>query len=113
MDDLKITVFLKDKNNLVANVTLSFNTIAYGFITIKDFQIWKSKNFNERLQEPINISPPTRNVYGRYLPTVFLERKEKWYEIESKIYDAYNLAKIEMLAKKGTSDINLDEITGK
>lgn len=108
-ENIKIKVFLKDKNNLLANATVSFNTISYGFVTIKDFQIWRSKNFNERLQEAINITPPTRNMHGHFLPTIFLEDRKKWYELESKIYDTYCLAKNEE-TKKEDLKINPDDI---
>ncbi|KKQ89242.1 MAG: hypothetical protein UT12_C0019G0011 [Candidatus Curtissbacteria bacterium GW2011_GWC2_38_9] len=88
-DDVKITVYLKDKNNLLANATVSIPTIEFGYVTIKDFLIWKSNNLNERLQEYINITPPTKQFYGRYHPGVFFEKKDCWYKLEEKIYDAY------------------------
>lgn len=106
-DSLKISVFLKDKDNLLANVTISIFTIDYGFVTIKDFQIWVSRNFNERLQEAINITPPMKNFYGKYHQRVFLENKDKWYQLEARIYDAYCLSRNK---EKKTEKVNLDEL---
>lgn len=111
-DDLKIKVYLKDKNNLFANVTISVQTVGYDFLTVKDFQIWKSNNLNERLQEYINITPPTKVIFGRYIPRVFLEKKEKWFELETRIYDAYLKAKNKSQNNKeeNLEDIKEDDI---
>ena len=67
MQDVKIKVYIKDKDNLIANANVSLNTVLFGFVTIKGFQLWKSTHFNERLSESINITPPTKQGYGRYL----------------------------------------------
>lgn len=88
-ENLTINVFLKNKGNLLANATISINTIELGFITIKDFQIWDSRNFNENLQAAINITAPSIPFKGKYHPRVFIEDKEKWRNLESKIYEAY------------------------
>jgi len=37
---------------------------------------------NDRLQEPINITPPSKNSFGKYQIQIFFETTEKWYEIE-------------------------------
>src|SRR3990167_6757902 len=91
--NVKIRIFIKDKGNLLANATVSLETVYFGWITIKDFQIWRSQNLNSRLQEYINIKPLQRNVWGKWLDRVFFEDTEKWYELEQRIYDAYFLAR--------------------
>ena len=91
--NVKIRIFIKNKNNLLANAIVSLETVYFGWITLKDFQIWRSQNLNSRLQEYINIKPLQRNVYGKCLDRVFFEDNEKWYELEAKIYDAYFLAR--------------------
>ena len=91
-ENVKISVFIKDKGNLLANATVSLETVAYGFVTIKDFQIWRSKNLNSRLQEYINIKPLQRNIWGRWIDRVFFEDTEKWYELEAEIYNKYFVA---------------------
>jgi len=92
-EHIKISIFLKFKKRLLANATVSIETIPYGFITIKDFQIWESKNLNNRLQEFINIKPPARKVFGRWIDRVFVEDESKWHELETRIYDAYCVAR--------------------
>src|SRR3989338_3273357 len=89
---IKIT-FPKKITKLLANATVSLNTVEYGFITIKGFQIWPSPNMNTRLQEQINITPPSRQIYGKYMTFVYIENPESWQRLEERIYDAYHLAK--------------------
>ena len=91
-EHVKITVFIKNQKNLLANATVSFETIYFGFVTIKDFQIWRSKNLNSRLQEYINIKPPSRYIWTRFVERVFFEDTEKWYELEAEIYNKYFVA---------------------
>lgn len=88
-DNLKIQIVLKNKSSLLANANVCLETVFFGYITIKGFQVWRSRNFNERLQEKINIAPPTKYAYGKYIQQVFFETKDKWYELETKIYEAY------------------------
>lgn len=98
-ENLKIKIVLKDKNNLLANANITIKTVAFGYVTIKGFQIWKSNKFNDRLQEPLNVAPPSKQAFGRYIQIVFLEDAKRWYELESRIYGAYldvrNKSKIE------------------
>ena len=108
--DVKIKVFIKDKNNLIANANVSLNTLDFGFVTIKGFQIWRSNVFNQRLNEQINITPPTKQTFGRYTQQVFFEDKDKWYELEAKIYDVFNNDRNKKLSKQSVEDINIDDI---
>lgn len=91
--DIKIKIILKDKPNLLANATVSLNTTAFGFVTIKGFTIWKSRHFNDRLQEAVNIKPPAQLAFGKYYPQVFFESRDKWFDIERQIYDAFNTSR--------------------
>lgn len=97
--NVKIRIFIKNKNNLLANATVTLETVYFGFLTLKDFQIWRSQNLNNRLMEYINIKPLSRNIYGKWLERAYFEDPEKWYELESKIYDAYFKARNEQEAK--------------
>ena len=109
-ENVKIKIFFpKKESRLLANATVSIATIEYGFVTIKGFQIWISSNLNDRLQEAINITPPSRQIYGRYVPFVFLESKESWYRLEERIYDAYHLA-VSRKNKKESEDVNTNDI---
>lgn len=110
MRDVNIKVFIKDKGNLIANSNVSINTVLFAFVTIKGFQIWRSDCFNERLQEKINITPPTRPAYGRYIPQVFFEDKNKWFELEQMIYNAFNTERLKKSLKQKTEDVNIDDI---
>ena len=87
--NVKIRIFIKNKNTLLANAIVSIETVYFGWITLKDFQIWRSQNLNNRLMEFINIKPLSRNIYGKWLERVYFEDPEKWFELEARIYDAY------------------------
>lgn len=110
MQDVKIKVYIKDKGNLIANANISVNTILFGFITIKGFQIWKSPHFNERLQEAINIQPPSKLVFGKYIIQVYFENRDKWFELEQMIYDAFNSERRKNSSIHESEDVNTDEI---
>src|SRR3989344_8502223 len=110
MRDVKIKVFIKDKGNLIANANVSINTVLFSFVTIKGFQIWKSDRFNERLQEQVNITPPTKQTYGRYTPQVFFEDKNKWFELEQMVYDAFNTERQKGNSKSASEEVNVDDI---
>lgn len=99
-EDVKITIFLKDKPRLLANATIAIKTDLFGWLTIKGFCIWKSDQMNERLQEYINITPPSNNVFGKYRPQVFIEDHRKWEEIEGRIYDAYHIKSVSQPEEK-------------
>ena len=108
-EDLKIIIFFpKKEGKLIANATIILKTVSYGLYTTKGFQIWHSSRFNERLQEPINITPPTKQISGRFLIQAFFEDKNKWYELENFIYSAYLKARQEKTIVK--EDINPNEI---
>lgn len=88
--EIKIEIKLQNQINLKANANIQFLTNNYGWITIKDFKIWKSPINNERLGVFINIEPPTvRQKTGRYLKRVFIEDEKKWIEVEKLIFDEY------------------------
>lgn len=108
-DDLRIKVLQKDNGNLIANVNISIKTETYGFITIKGFQIWKSPLLNTRIQEKINISPPSKPFYGHYVQQVFIENQDKWFALESRIYDAY--LKVIKFKTSKNEDIDPNELT--
>ena len=102
MKNVKIQILIKNKNNLFANANLSINTTELGCIKIKGFQVWKSKNFNKRLQASINITPPQNSYHGNYLAIVFFEDLNKWYLLEELIYKNY--------CEKRDQEINIEEI---
>ena len=89
MEDIEIVIFIKNKGNLLANANLILKTSGFGNIVIKGLPIWKSSRLNERLQENINITPPSRQSYGRYIDLVFFENRKIWFEIERLVYSAY------------------------
>ena len=80
---------MKNIGNLLANANISLSTNDFGWVTIKDFQIWISNNLNTRLNEKINIEPLSVNVHGRYLVKVFFEDLKLWEVVEKEIYDSY------------------------
>lgn len=108
--DVKISIVLREQPKLIANATVSLRTSIFGFVTIKGFQIWKSPRFNERLQEAINITPPTRQMFGKYIDLVFFESGKGWIALESKIYDAFNKARNENSKKLPSENVNPEEL---
>lgn len=106
--DVKIKVIIKNKGKLLANANICIETVKFGFVTIKGFQIWNSINLNERLQEGINITPPTKQAYGRFYQQLFFEDKNKWFKLEENIYSAY--LKIRNVAVLKKEDISPDEV---
>lgn len=106
MENVKIVIYIKNIRALLANANLTLKTSEFGNIVIKGLPIWKSNRFNERLQENINITPPSKSNYGKYVDLVFFENKETWFEIERLIYSAYR----EKLNKKEDEDVNPEDI---
>lgn len=112
-ENVEISIFFPEKqSSLLANATVSLRTIEYGFVTIKGFCIWISSRLNDRLQEKINITPPSKQIRGRYRPIVFVEEPiDNWYCLEARIYDAYHKAKIKIKYKqKQNEDVNPNDI---
>ena len=110
-DNLKVKIFFpKKKSKLLANATVSINTIEYGFLTIKGFQIWPSSVMNGRLQEYINITPPSVQLFGKYCPFVFIEKVKDWENLEHYIYSAYLKASSERSEPSCEEKINLQDI---
>lgn len=108
-ENYKISIFLKEnKGNLLANATVSVDTLQFGYITIKGFQIWISRIFNERLQDKINIQPPTKLAYGRAHQQVFIEDKQKWFLLELEIYNLFLKSKEPNIHEE--EEIDIDEI---
>ena len=103
-----INIILKDNAKLLANANISILTTDWGRLTIKGFQIWKSDRFNDRLNDKINITPPSRPSYGKYYPVVFFENHNSWYNLELDIYMAYTKKLEEQ--KKATVEEETEEI---
>lgn len=110
--DVRITILLKEQPHLIANATVSLRTTIFGFVTIKGFQIWKSPRFNDRLQEAINITPPTKQIFGKYFHQVFFENPKEWIALESRIYDVFNKARSENSKKLPSENVSPDELVG-
>lgn len=103
---LKITVKLKSIKTLIGMAMVTIPTMYLGNITIKDLLIWKSSRLNSRLGEFINITPPQKNFHAKYFDVVWFENIKNWYELESRIYDAYVIAQREEVSKES---LNIDE----
>ncbi|MFC1700377.1 hypothetical protein ACFLZ4_01895 [Patescibacteria group bacterium] len=70
------------KNNTLM-FSITFET-TLSPITIKGFRVQESKNF-----EGPWVQPPTVNIYGKYIPTVFLESKKGWKILEEELAKEY------------------------
>lgn len=110
--NIKIKIFLKEnKGNLLANANITINTVDFGYLTLKGFQIWRSSKFNGRLQEAINITPPRKRVFGSFSNLIFLNDENKWHILENYIYEAFKKAQSNKKEKEVLNeDINPDEI---
>ncbi len=104
-----VDIRLKDKGNLLANANISISSSVFGRVTIKNFQIWQSKEFNRRLNAPINISPPANKFRGKYHYVIFFESDEVWLEIENIIYEEY-CKKRKSNSERHQDSIDNDEI---
>lgn len=110
MEEMKIKIYMKNKGKKIATASVSVDTVEFGRITIKDFSIWRSPIFNDRLQEPINITPPCRrNSFGGYFYYIFIEDKEKWPKLEDEIYSAYRL-ELEKIKKGGDESVDPNDV---
>ncbi len=110
-ENVNIKVFLKEGDSrLIATATVSVSTVDFGYVTIKGFQVWKSENLNGRLQEYINITPPTTMIKGGRIYLIFFEDREKWYGLEERIYDAFRLCKVKGKSKSNLPDNLADDV---
>lgn len=80
-----IKIYIKNKGKLLANANILIDTVDFGQINIKAFQIWQSIHLNSRLGEYINIQPPSL----RYFPFVFFEDDKNWFKLEKSIWESY------------------------
>ncbi len=103
MENVKITILIKNKKTLLANANICMETVSFGRLTIKGMQIWQSNSYNQRLNASVNITPPTRNAYGKYFPVVFFENPEMWFVLEKIIYEMY-------CKKQTEEEVNIDDI---
>jgi len=87
--NIKIEIKIKNNAKLLANANLMFLTEDFGWITVKDFQIWSSNLCNRRLNEFINIEPPSIRVAGKYMKRIYIEDLKQWEKIEKLIFNAY------------------------
>lgn len=105
-EDLKIKVKLSKKSGdlILAKVKVIIKTTQYGLLTLKGFLVWKSTFIHPSFQELINITAPTKYVYGHYLPTAFFEDPKAWAKLQDRIYDAYRIA----LSRQSKEDESID-----
>ena len=93
--NIKIDIKIKNIRSLLANANISLLTNDFGWIIIKDFQIWESNLLNTRLNDKINIVPILVNVHGKYIVKVFIEDSVNWEKMEKAIYEAYKTKLLE------------------
>lgn len=95
--DIKIKITIRDGKKILANANVYFETVAFGFVTIKNFVIWSSQKNNERLHAFANIEPPAYPAFGKYHSLAFFESATKWEILEKLIWTEY-------LKVRGTTD---------
>jgi hypothetical protein len=110
-ENVKVSVFLINKDNIIARANISIKLNTSYFITIKGFVIWKSEWIHPKFQEQLNITPPRIYRFGKWVDIVFFESKNDWILLEEKIYSAYLKAKLEKDNKLIVNEnINPDDI---
>ena len=93
-NNIKISIKLKSTGTkLLANADVIINCSNLGWITIKNFQVWSSINHNKRLNDFINIAPPSFRYMARYMPIVFCEDIKMWEKLEKMIWEKYTTEK--------------------
>lgn len=80
-----IKIEIKNKGKLLANANVLLDTVEFGQINIKAFQIWQSNHLNTRLGSYINIKPPSQ----RYFLFIFFESEKGWIKLEKEIWRSY------------------------
>jgi len=95
LNDAQIEIKLLERNDLFANAEIHFSE---GF-TIRGFLIQKSK------QDSGNwVSPPSfKDRRGKWHPNFFMEDKDEWKKLETKILKEYE-------QKIGEEQIKVDDI---
>ncbi len=95
MNNIKIEInLIKNKGNLLANANVYITTDELGIFILKDFQVWKSSFINSRLNDSINIRPPSveiKETPGKYRPRIFFKDKKVWEELECQIWHSYQV----------------------
>jgi hypothetical protein len=81
----EIKIEIKNKNKMLANANVLIDTVEFGQVNIKAFQIWQSNYLNLRLGEYINIAPPSL----RYFKFIFFEDEKSWLRLEKQIWESY------------------------
>lgn len=110
-NDIEVKVFIKQKGSQLGRANIAINTV-FGWIELKGFTLWESNQFNSRLQEKINIEPPSARYKTSFCKQVYFD-KEKWPEIEMYIYSEYKkeLNSISQSNEnKGKENVNVDDI---
>lgn len=73
---------------IIALVDVFIKHFMGDFIEIKGFVIWSSDLLNGRLQEKLNITPPSIQIFGKRSTIVYIQNETFWFEIEGYIYSA-------------------------
>lgn len=87
IDEIKVKIKLSDKPELKATAVIDF-----GDITIKGFRLSVSKHENENLNnEKLYLQVPCFFA-GKWREIVFINDKDKWKQIEKKVFEEFRNA---------------------
>ena len=87
---MDVTIKRKGSGNLMAIADISLETVEFGKVVIKNFQIWKSEKYNDRLKAHANITPPSINIgVKKYYKLAYFDNPAGWESVEFHIWNEY------------------------
>jgi|SRR3989338_1629430 len=93
-NDIQVKIKFVDQEKLKAIISLDF-----GDFTIKGFRVMKSDYKNDNGEE-LWLTPPAYLGGGKYHPIFFMPNKERWKELEKKIWEEYKIQRKEFHKKQ-------------
>ena len=94
IDEIEVKIKLSDKLDLKATAVIDF-----GDITIKGFRLSVSKHKNENLDSEMLYLQVPCFFAGKWREIVFINDKDKWKQIEKKVFEEYCKANKESVNK--------------
>lgn len=85
----QVDIKLINKGKVLGRATVTIVLATIGPISIKGFLIFESSRTNPVLQDTINITPPSIQIFGKFHPQVFLLKIESWNLLQKIIYEKY------------------------
>lgn len=92
IEEIEVKIKFVDQALLKAIITLDF-----GDFVVKGFRVMKS-NYTDN--NGLWLTPPAYPAGGEYHPIFFMPNKERWQELEKKIWEEYEIQREEFHKKQ-------------